>query len=181
MKTWLRAFAWAGLLSLFVAAIASAQDLQTKVTYVCNGERIVIDSCNVRDTSDTSKCMVGHPDTILSNGLMKYTYETRGDLKKLLSTCKQPSPEEIKRAQAFQKKIDDQQEAFKRNSEQKMKAPAPGTQTQNLGAPQPSSDPETRRMNRCITAGRSPSTCLGNTMEGHFFGKGQFHSQLHGS
>jgi len=171
MKPWLRAFAWAGLLTVFVAAIASAQDLQTKVTYVCNGERIVIDSCNIRDTSDTSKCMVGHPDTILSNGLMKYTYETRGDLKKLLPTCKQPSPEEIKRAQAFQKKLDDQQEAFKRNSEQQMKTPPPGAQPQNLGAPQPSSDPETRRMNRCITAGRPPSTCLGNSMEEHFFGQ----------
>jgi hypothetical protein len=40
---------------------------------------------------------------------MKYTYETRGDLKELLPTCKRPSPEEIKRAQAFHKKIDDQQ------------------------------------------------------------------------
>src|ERR1700730_11196462 len=145
MKTWLRAFAWAGLLSLFVAAIASAQDLQTKVTYVCNGERLVIDSCNIRDLSDSSKCMVGHPDTILSNGLMKYTYETRGDLKKLLPTCKQPSPEEIKRAQDVQKIIDDQQAAFQRNPERQMKAPPPGTQTQTFGAPQSSSDPETRR------------------------------------
>ncbi len=171
MKAWSRAIVWAGLLILFVTATDFAQDLQTKVTYVCNGERIVIDSCNMRDLSDTSKCMVGHPDTILSNSLMKYTYETRGDLKKLLPTCEQPSPEEIKRAQAFQKKIDDQQAAFQRNSEQQMKAPPPGTQTQTFGAPQPSSDPETRRMNRCITAGRPPSTCLGNTMEEHFFGK----------
>jgi hypothetical protein len=171
MKTRLRGFLWAGLPILFVAGISSAQDLQTKVTYVCNGERIVIDSCNIRDLSDSSKCMVGHPDTILSNGLMKYTYETRGNLKKLLPICKQPSPEEIKRAQSFQKKIDDQQAAFQRNSEQQMKAPSPGTQTQTFGAPQPSSDPETRRMNRCITAGRPPSTCLGNTMEEHFFGK----------
>jgi hypothetical protein len=171
MKTRLRASLRAGLPILFVAGISSAQDLQTKVTYVCNGERLIIDSCNIRDLSDSSKCMVGHPDTILSNGLMKYTYETRGDLKKLLPTCKQPSPEEIKRAQAFQKKIDDQQVAFQRNSEQQMKAPPPGTQTQTFGAPQPSSDPETRRMNRCITAGRPPSTCLGSTMEEHFFGK----------
>ena len=65
------AFLWAGLPLLFVAGIFSAQDLQTKVTYVCNGERLVIDSCNIRDLSDSSKCMVGHPDTILSNGLMK--------------------------------------------------------------------------------------------------------------
>jgi hypothetical protein len=171
MKTRLRASLWVGLPILFVAEISSAQDLQIKVTYVCNGERLVIDGCNIRDLSDSSKCMVGHPDTILSNGLMKYTSETRGDLKKLLPTCKQPSPEEIKRAQAFQKKIDDQQAAFQRNSEQQMKAPPPGTQPQTLGGPQPSSDPETRRMNRCITAGRPPSTCLGNTMAEHFFGQ----------
>ncbi len=156
---------------LLVAGISSAQDLQTKVTYVCNGERIVIDSRNIRDLSDSSKCMVGHPDTILSNGLMKYTYETRGHLKKLLPTCKQPSPEGIERAQALQKKIDDQQAAFQRNSEQQMNATPPGTQTQTVGALQPSSDPETRRMNRCITAGRPPSTCLGNTMVERFFGK----------
>src|SRR5580693_7111208 len=155
--------AFAAAIVVFSAAMASAQDIEPGVTYVCNGERLMIDSCNIRDTSDTSKCFIGHPDTIMPNGLMKYTYETRGDLKKLLPTCKQPSPEEIKRAQAFQKKIDDQQEAFKRNSERQMRAPPPGTQTQNLGAPQPSSDPETRRMNRCITAGRPPSTCLGNS------------------
>ena len=44
MKTRLRAFLWAGLPILVVAGISSAQDLQTKVTYVCNGERLVIDS-----------------------------------------------------------------------------------------------------------------------------------------
>ena len=40
---------------------ALAQDLQKGVTYVCNGERMFIESSNIRDTSDTSKCMVGHP------------------------------------------------------------------------------------------------------------------------
>ena len=68
---------------LFSAAIASAQTIQTGVTYVCNGERIYIENCNIRDTSDSSNCMVGHPDTILSNGLMKYTYESRGASEKI--------------------------------------------------------------------------------------------------
>jgi hypothetical protein len=171
MKTWLRGFVWAGMLSLFFAATAFAQDLQTHVTYVCNGERIVIDSCNIRDLSDTSRCMVGHPDTILPNGLMKYTSETRGDLKKLLPTCKQPSAEEVKRTQAFQKKVQEQQAAAQRNAEQQMNTPPPGQPVQTFGAPQPSHDPETRKMNRCISAGRPPSTCLGNTMEEHFFGQ----------
>ena len=170
MNSRLWAIAWAGLLSLFVAAIASAQDLQTHVTYLCNGERLFIENCNIRDTSDTSKCMVGHPDTVLSNGLMKYTYETRGDLKKLLPTCKQPSADELKRAQAFDKKVQDQQAAAQKGTEQQQKAPPPAQPVQTFSAPQPSHDPETRRMNRCITAGRPPSTCLGNAVGGHLMG-----------
>ncbi len=47
------------LLGVFTATLAYGQDVQTNVTYLCNGERIVIDSCNIRDTSDTSRCMVG--------------------------------------------------------------------------------------------------------------------------
>jgi hypothetical protein len=91
---------------------AAAQDIKLNVTYVCNGERLVIDSCNIRDTSDTSTCMVGHPDTVLPNGLMKYTYETRGNLKKLLPTCKQPSAQELAQEEAFKKK---QQEIYDAN------------------------------------------------------------------
>jgi hypothetical protein len=68
----------AAVLGLMLGAIASAQDLQLHVTYVCNGERLFIENCNIRDLSDTANCFVGHPDTILSNGMMKYTNETRG-------------------------------------------------------------------------------------------------------
>ena len=32
------------------------------VPYICNGEHLVIENCNIRDTSDTSTCLVGHPD-----------------------------------------------------------------------------------------------------------------------
>src|SRR6202047_356017 len=97
------------LLVLFVTSIAAAQTLH--VTYVCNGERMFIENCNIRDLSDTATCMVGHPDTVLSNGLMKYTYETRGALKKLLPTCKQPSADEVARAKARNKKQNDLYEA----------------------------------------------------------------------
>jgi hypothetical protein len=90
--------------ALAASAGCSAQQLPTGVTCVCNGERLFIDSCNIPDTSDTSKCMVGHPDTVLPNGMMKYTYETRGDLKKLLPSCKQPSAKEQADARAFQQK-----------------------------------------------------------------------------
>lgn len=141
---------------LFSAAIASAQTIQTGVTYVCNGERIYIENCNIRDTSDSSNCMVGHPDTILSNGLMKYTYESRGALKKLLPTCKQPSSQEVAKAQAFNKKIQDQQDAA-------MKRATQGN-PYAVGAPaaQPAEDPATHAMRRCVAAGRPSSVCLGN-------------------
>jgi hypothetical protein len=91
MKTRPGVLSIAALLGLFPCGIVAAQDLQKGVTYICNGERIFIENCNIRDTSDASTCMVGHPDTILANGLMKYTYETRGALKKLFPACKQPS------------------------------------------------------------------------------------------
>lgn len=146
----------AAMAGLFSAAIASAQTIQTGVTYVCNGERIQIDSCNIRDTSDTSNCMVGHPDTVLSNGLMKYTYESRGALKKLLPTCKQPSSQEVAKAQAFNKKIQDQQDAAFKRAEQ--------GNPYAVGAPvaQPAEDPATHAMRRCVAAGRPSSVCLGN-------------------
>lgn len=146
----------AAMAGLFSAAIASAQTIQTGVTYVCNGERIQIDSCNIRDTSDTSNCMVGHPDTILSNGLMKYTYESRGALKKLLPTCKQPSSQEVAKAQAFHKKIQDQQDAAFKRAEQG------NPYAVGAPAPPPAEDPATHAMRRCVAAGRPSSVCLGN-------------------
>src|SRR5271169_3213355 len=107
MKTRPGPFAFAAIFGLLSTAAASAQDVQKNVPYVCNGDRIVIDSCNMRDLSDTSTCMVGHPDIVLSNGLMKYTTETRGALKKLLPTCKQPTADQVTRAKAFEKRQQD--------------------------------------------------------------------------
>lgn len=164
------------LFVLLCAAMASAQDLQTGVTYLCNGERVFIDSCNIRDTSDTSKCMVGHPDTVLPNGLMKYTYETRGDLKKLLPTCKQPSSADVKRAQDFNKKIQDQQDAAMKKAQQGTvdgyapgHAPRPGS-APGAGAISEPQDPQTREMRRCVTAGRLPAACMGNGLMNSLMG-----------
>src|SRR5271169_5199528 len=111
MKSGPGSFTFIAIFGLLQTVAASGQDVQKNVVYVCNGERLVIDSCNMRDLSDTSTCMVGHPDTVLSNGLMKYTSETRGALKKLLPTCKQPSAEQIAHAKAFEKKQNDLYEA----------------------------------------------------------------------
>ena len=157
------------LLLVWFAGTVSAQDVLQHVTYVCNGQRLVIDNCNMRDTSDASKCMVGHPDTILSNGLMKYTTETRGDLKKLLPTCKQPSADEIAKAKAFDKKISDQQAAGQKKADDELKAKDDQWQALMKGNKK-ALTPEEQKMNRCITSGRLPATCTGNALLKSFEG-----------
>jgi hypothetical protein len=158
------------VLGLMLSAMASAQDLQLHVTYVCNGERLFIENCNIRDLSDTANCFVGHPDTILSNGMMKYTNETRGSLKKLLPTCKQPSADEVARTKAFDKKVQDKQDALQKKADDtaaaynaEMKAAMSGG-----GQPVKPMSPEQRKLNRCITAGRLPASCTGNSLLGAF-------------
>jgi len=152
---------------------AAAQEIKLNVTYVCNGERVVIDSCNIRDTSDTSTCMVGHPDTVLPNGLMKYTYETRGNLKKLLPTCKQPSAQELAREEAFKKKQQEIYDANAANANPQPSAqnsqPGSGNQTgMNPADIPPPKNAEERAMRRCVSSGRPASTCTGNGLLGAF-------------
>src|SRR5580693_3079969 len=89
---------------LLAVGSAAAQDIKLNVTYVCAGERMYVESCNIRDLSDTSSCMVAHPDRPKHNGFMAYTNETRGALKKLFPTCQQPSAQELAAAAAFKKK-----------------------------------------------------------------------------
>src|SRR6202162_1906684 len=157
-------FSIAVLLLLFLTRIAAAQTLH--VTYVCNGERMFIENCNIRDLSDTATCMVGHPNTVLSNGLMKYTYETRGALKKLFPTCKQPSADEVARAKARDKKQNDLYEASVKKANEENDAIEARAQAVITGKkPQ---TPEERAMNRCITSGRLPASCTGNAMLGAF-------------
>src|SRR5580658_4246918 len=159
--------AFAAAIVLFSAAMASAQDLEPGVTYVCNGERFMIDSCNIRDTSDASKCFIGHPDTIMPNGLMKYTYETRGDLKKLLPTCKQPTPEELAKIKAFNKKVNDTQAAAQKKAENDLNAQV-AQQDARIQAlaygERKIQTPEERALARFITAGRPETVCTGNAL-----------------
>src|ERR1700676_1455396 len=164
MKIRSAVFSIAVLLLLFLAHISAAQTLH--VTYVCNGERMFIENCNIRDLSDTANCMVGHPDTVFSNGLMKYTYESRGALKKLFPTCKQPSADEIARAKARDKKQNDLYEANVKKANQENDAIEARAQSVITGKkPQ---TPEERAMNRCITSGRLPASCTGNALLGAF-------------
>ena len=163
-----RAFSRFAVLALLVCSsigIAAAQDLQQHVTYICNGQREFIENCNMRDLSDTSNCYVGHPDHILANGMMAYTNETRGSLKKLFPTCKQPSVEEIAKAKAFEKKRDDLYAAGEKKANDQLTA---ATQPVTTGQPQKPKTPEERAMARCITSGRLPATCTGNTLLGAF-------------
>src|SRR5580658_778858 len=95
------------------AAILAAQDVKLNVTYVCNGEHMYVESCNIRDLSDAATCQVAHPDRPKHNGFMAYTSETRGALKQLLPTCTQPTAKELAAAEAFKKK---QQEIYDANA-----------------------------------------------------------------
>src|ERR1700751_2555225 len=82
------------MFALWSIATALGQDIVPGLTYVCNGERLHIDSCNMRDLSDNSSCMIAHPDHMRPNGFPTYTNETRGNLKKLLPTCQQPTAQQ---------------------------------------------------------------------------------------
>jgi hypothetical protein len=134
-------------------------DVQLGATFVCNGERMYVENCNIRDTSDTSTCMVAHPDRPQKNGVMVYTYETRGSLKKLLPTCKQPSAEEVKKANDFQR-IQSQKLAanIKKANDELDESDAKWEAAINGGHPLSA---EERQMYRCIAAGRASGLCTG--------------------
>lgn len=160
MRIRLQIFALLGLCSL-----AIAQDIQTHVTYVCNGEHLFIESCNIRDLSDASTCMVAHTDKMRPNGFPTYTNETRATLKKLLPTCQQPSAASVARVQAAQKKADDAYTAAVNTP-----APAAASQVSPVNINPASQSDDERAATRCITAGRSPTLCgengLGKWFEG---------------
>jgi len=156
---------------LFLApGFSSAQDIKLNVTYVCNGEREYVESCNIRDTSDKSTCQVAHPDRPQHNGFMAYTSETRGALKRLLPTCTQPTAQELAKADAFQKK---RQEILNANT---LKANPQMAQTQTAqsqpagyyATPAPPKNAEERAMRRCVSSGRLPASCTGNQLLGAF-------------
>jgi hypothetical protein len=165
-RTWLAAkIGAATLLVLFAAALCNAQDIIVGVTYVCNGEHIYLEGCNIRDTSDTSTCMVAHPDHLTSTGLNTYTSMTRGALKKLLPSCQQPTAKQLAAAKAFQKKQDDIYNANAQKATEQLNA---ATQPATYGQPQKPKTPEERAITRCVTSGRLPATCTGNSLLGAF-------------
>lgn len=158
-------------IAVLLGAFAAAQDVKLNVTYVCEGERLYVESCNIRDLSDTSTCQVAHPDRPKHNGFMAYTSETRGTLKKLLPTCTQPTAQELAKAEAFKKK---QQEIYDAAVAKANPQPSPqannarAAQAQPIGRPAPPKNAEERAMRRCISSGRLPATCTGNSLLGMF-------------
>lgn len=160
----------AALAALFSCYYAAAQDIPIGVTYVCNGEHIYIEGCNIRDTSDTSTCMVAHPDHLTRTGLNTYTSMTRGALKKLLPTCQQPTAQQLAAARAFQKRQQDLYEANVARANQQMQAAAAPVQGggESYGQLPPPKTPEEREMRRCVSSGRLPASCTGNQLLGSF-------------
>jgi hypothetical protein len=172
-----------GIAMLLSAGVsANAQDVKLNVTYVCNGERMYVESCNIRDLSDTATCTVAHPDRPKHNGFMAYTSETRGALKTLLPTCKQPTAQELAAAEAFKKKQQELYDAAVAKANPQA-APQPNTQSnatrvqapQGIVQPTPPKNAEERAMRRCISSGRLAATCTGNSLLGAF---GQIVSQV---
>jgi hypothetical protein len=157
------------MFALWSIATALGQDIVPGLTYVCNGERLHIDSCNMRDLSDnTSTCMVDHLDHINANGIPTASYETRGTLKKLLPTCQQPTAQQIVAAKNRQQRLQATEDANIKKSEDAVsgvqKMP---TRAEVMESMQPK-DPAEREMNRCISAGRLPASCTGNALLGGF-------------
>jgi hypothetical protein len=60
------------LFAAFGASLGVAQDIPLGVTYICSGEHIYIENCNIRDLGDNANCMVAHPDKLLPNGMNSY-------------------------------------------------------------------------------------------------------------
>lgn len=149
-----------------VCPVTRAEDpaIVPGLTYICNGERMHIDSCNIRDLSDNSTCMVAHPDHMRPNGFPMYTYETRGNLKKLLPTCQQPSAQQVTNAKNLQQRQQAKVDAEIKKAEA---SPPMPTREQVMESMQPK-DPAERQMNRCISAGRLPASCTGNALLGGF-------------
>ena len=173
------ALSFAALGALVLCGIASAQDVHLGVTYVCTGERLLVESCNMRDTSDTSTCLVQHPDRPPHNGFPAYTNETRGTLKKLLPTCTQPGAAQVARADSARKGAQDKQDAILQQNLKLMDTPPPAPGSSGSGG-SAKSQRDKLRLTRCLSAGRTEMQCAGNEFGKAFEGVFSFANTLIG-
>jgi len=134
----------------------SSADLQLGLLHTCNGDRLYLESCNIRDLSDTPLCMVAHPDRPKHNGFMATPPKRAGALKKLLPTCQQPSADEI----AAPKPTTSGRTRSKPPTRRKptTKTNAIEARAQAVINRQKPLTPEERAINRCITSGRLPAS-----------------------
>jgi hypothetical protein len=150
-------FSFLAILLGIPAAIVSAQTIPLNVTYVCSGEHIYIDYCAASE-ADTARCAIAHPDK-LYNGGVTFTYDTKANVRKLLSTCVQPTAEQVAREAAYEKRVKDQQDAAQK------KTLAGMASAQSFAPPPPTQlERERAEIRECIEAGREPTTCMGETM-----------------
>jgi hypothetical protein len=138
-------------IAMLLGLSAAAQDVKLNVTYVCNGERMYVESCNIRDLSDTATCQVAHPDRPKHNGFMAYTSETRGSLKALLPTCTQPVAPPVTPP----------------NAQANTRINQGGAQAA-VASVVPPKNAEERAIRRCVSSGRIAATCTGNLLLGAF-------------
>jgi len=172
MRFRLYVFSLAALIGTCSSTLAAGQTIAAGPTYVCNGERLHLESCDIRDLSDNSQCMVAHLDKMRPNGFPTYTYETRGTLKKLLPTCQQPSAQSLAKAQAAQQKNAGEYQAVV--NPPKLVAPARAPQAiavgsaMNFGSTGLSGD--SLREGRCVVSGREATLCGENSLGSWFQG-----------
>ena len=169
MRFRLYVFSFAALIGTCSLRLAAAQDIAAGLTYVCNGEHLHIESCNIRDLSDNSTCMVAHLDKMRPNGFPTYTNETRGTLKKLLPTCQQPSAQALAKAQTAQQKNAADYQAMVNPPKPKV-VPQSASQVTPVNINPATQNADERAATRCITAGRSPTLCGENSLGGWFEG-----------
>ncbi len=97
------------------------------------------------------------------------TPQTRGTLKKRFPTCTQPTAKKLAAAEAFQKK---QQEIHDANAAkanpQAPSRPSAAATAEPVGRPTPPKNAEERAIRRCVSSGRLPATCTGNSLLGAF-------------
>ena len=77
---------------LSASAQAPASDIPIGVTYICNGEHIYIENCNIRDMSDNANCMVAHPDSLHQSDEFLHLHQSRRAQKTASHLHSSPRP-----------------------------------------------------------------------------------------
>lgn len=147
-------------LTLPNATQSQKPDFYEDLYYVCNGEHVYV-RCSFDDKSDKAYCMASYPDRPKPRGVTVTENTTRGEVRKLLATCKPPSAEEIAAGErSNQMTIDYQNRAVQaqRDYVKQMQERMRGQTT----------DPGTLAMRRCVAAGREPFECLGEVFQSGF-------------